>query len=453
MTLWKNIQHILIMTVPVMMFQIIEFSNNFIDAIMIGRYDALLLGPVNLAGAFYALSVVFFVGILIMTGSLIGQASGAKNYPMMVRVVQAGSMLSILFSVILFIWFMNIEYALSLLWFDDTLIDHISTYLDGRMYSAFAIMAVPFRMFLVNQKLFRHILFVNILAIPLNVVLNYALIYGNLGMPELGLYGGGLATGISMCSSMVLVILFASLRGRKQNISLWQGFPNIDMYYKKRIVKLGMGIGFLIVSELILFSVMNAYAGGFDPVKLAAWGVVFQVWNVLFASVLGMAEACNIYLAQEAGKRDRTAYLKGFWIYIGLMTVWCSIFAVLLIFYPLAPIGVILDVNDVHYAQISLLAKGIFPILMVGFIIEAYVQIIARSLMAMNDTNCMPYIMWLCYGVIGPAVGYVWVFHYGGEMHALMGSIIISIALTAVLGGWRVHYMTRQERIFQKVQT
>ena len=100
MNVLSTIYRIVAMTVPVMMFQIIEFSNNFIDAIMMGRYNALLLGPVSLAGTFYALSVVFFVGILIITGSLIGQASGAKNYPMMVRVVQAGAMLAILFVII-----------------------------------------------------------------------------------------------------------------------------------------------------------------------------------------------------------------------------------------------------------------------------------------------------------------------------------------------------------------
>ena len=48
---------------------------------MLGRYNALFLGPVNIGGTFYALSVVFFVGILIITGALIGQASGAKKLP------------------------------------------------------------------------------------------------------------------------------------------------------------------------------------------------------------------------------------------------------------------------------------------------------------------------------------------------------------------------------------
>ena len=453
MNVLSTIYRIVAMTVPVMMFQIIEFSNNFIDAIMMGRYDALLLGPVSLAGTFYALSVVFFVGILIITGSLIGQASGAKNYPMMVRVVQAGAMLAILFVIILLIWFINIEQVLSLLWFGDTLTEQMAAYLDGRMYALFAIMAIPFRMFLVNQKLFKQILFVNLVSLPINIVLNYTLIFGNFGVPEMGIYGAGLATGLSMCIAMVMVIICATLRGRKQNIPLWRGFPNIDMQYKKRIVKLGVGIGFLITAELILFTAINAYAGIFSPIKIAAWGVVFQIWNMLFAIVLGIAEACNIYLAEESGRRDRLAYIQGFWIYIGFMTLMCVVFAIFCVFIPQMFINIILDPSDSNYLQISTLASAIFPIMAIGFIIESYVQIIGRSLMAMSDTNCMPYVMWLSYGIIGPAVGYVWVFHFGGEVMALMITIIISLLLATVLGGWRLYYMTRPSHIFYKVKT
>ena len=241
--------------------------------------------------------------------------------------------------------------------------------------------------------------------------------------------------GFPCVTTMVLVVICATLRGRKQNIPLWQGFPKIDLYYKKRIITLGVGIGFFITAELVLFTSMNAYAGGFSPIKMAAWGVVFQVWNVLFASVLGMGEACIIYLAEEAGKRDRITYIKGFWIYMGLISIWCMLFSLLLLVFPDIPTRIILQSDDVHYAQISTLAQSIFPFMVIGFIMEAYVQIINRSLTAINDTNFMPYAMWLCYGLVGTVVGYIWIFIYGGDLHALMGNRHFIICFNHYTGG------------------
>lgn len=451
-TLIQNIRSIVAMTIPVMTFQAVEFSNFFIDSVMVGRYDALLLGPVSLAGAFYALSVVFFVGILVMTGALIGQAVGAKNPQMLVRVVQSGLVLGVIFTAILVAWLLNLKHILAL-WFAPDLVEHIGAYLDGRVWGVVSVMVIPLRTFLVNQKLFKQVLIINFCALPINIFLNYTLIYGHFGMSELGVYGGGLATGITLAISSVLLVIFATLQARKKSLPIWKNFPSFDVYYKTRIVKLGVGLGLFITAELLLFTIINAYAGMLEPIKIAAWGVIFQLWNIGFAFTIGVGEACGIYLAELAGKRDRGAYMQGFWIFMGIITVVCVWGASAMLAFPYTFINILLDTAGEHYIHISSLAYGIFPWFMVAFFVESYLQIICRSLSAMNDTSFTPYVMWGAYGGLASVLGYVWMFVYGGELYALIGTIIVAVFVAKILCAMRLYWMTRPERIFYKVKT
>ena len=101
-------------------------------------------------------------------------------------------------------------------------------FIAGKKYSVLIFVAMPFRYFLVNQGIFRQIIFLSMMVFPLNILFNYVFIYGYGFIPEMGVYGAGIATSVSVITSSVLLWIFASNYAQKQGIKIYHKFFEID---------------------------------------------------------------------------------------------------------------------------------------------------------------------------------------------------------------------------------
>jgi MATE family multidrug resistance protein len=140
--------------------------------------------------------------------------------------------------------------------------------------------------------------------IGVNGVLAWALIFGELGLPALGLTGAGIATAISSAFSFFamlgLILALPDLRKhrilRRFHRPVW---PRLS-----ELFRLGVPIGLTLMFEAMLFNTMTLLVGTFGARPLAAHQIALNFASVTFMVPLGIALAATVRVGRFAGAGD-----------------------------------------------------------------------------------------------------------------------------------------------------
>lgn len=134
-----------------------------------------------------------------------------------------------------------------------------------------------------------------------NALLGWALIYGRLGLPALGVRGGGYATALTECLELAaMVALFARDERRASaepsRLSLGEGL--------RGICDLGLPIGLQYLAEMLAFATFTAVLGGIGKDEIAAHQIALNVIRVSFLPGVAIAEAASVLVGRALGARD-----------------------------------------------------------------------------------------------------------------------------------------------------
>lgn len=153
-----------------------------------------------------------------------------------------------------------------------------------------------------------------LIANVLNVVGDYALIFGHFKAPALGLFGAGIATtGATYCEAMMLLVVFLS---RKQNTLYgtrrWLPF---EMRKVKQLLRIGIPAGITFGLDLASWTIFMAWAiGRLGTDVLAGNNAASQIMTLSFMPAVGLSIGVTALVGRYIGKKDfagakRRAYL------------------------------------------------------------------------------------------------------------------------------------------------
>jgi MATE family multidrug resistance protein len=138
----------------------------------------------------------------------------------------------------------------------------------------------------------------------INVGLNYLLIYGKFGFPELGLNGAGWATLIAR-SLMVVWMGYYVLKSKKFRA---KGLQLTGFTFRKNIIKklvaLGVPMGLQYIFEVSAFALAAIFAGMISATALAAHQIAINIASVSYMAVTGIGAAATVRIGNQAGARD-----------------------------------------------------------------------------------------------------------------------------------------------------
>lgn len=135
-----------------------------------------------------------------------------------------------------------------------------------------------------------------------NIVLDYVLIFGKLGLPALGIVGAAWATVLGgACMTVLFGVLILAPRTRRTfKIFRLAGF------YKPiftRLVRFGLPNGFGILMDVISFTLFTFMVGNIDPISLQASNIVMSMQPVVFMVLLGLGAGIQILVSKYQGLR------------------------------------------------------------------------------------------------------------------------------------------------------
>jgi MATE family multidrug resistance protein len=144
------------------------------------------------------------------------------------------------------------------------------------------------------------VMWVNTAATALNLVLDYALIFGHWGFPELGIRGAAIATVLAGLFSFLFFLLLLASSGhnkRYHTISGWR--PQKELFW--RLIRYGLPSGVQFFLEISGFTVFALLVGRLGTASLAATNIAFNINTLAFMPMIGCGIAISVLVGQYLG--------------------------------------------------------------------------------------------------------------------------------------------------------
>lgn len=421
-----HIRALLRLGLPLVGSQIALFSLHLMDTIMLGWYSVTALAAATLAGGFWFVFFIVGAGFGNAVLPVVAEASAAGDEARVRRFVRMAIWLSVLYGLI----------VVPLLWFSGAILTALDqppevvaqtqTYLRIAAFGLFgALIANVVRSFLGAMYRTTVQLVITLGALVAKVFLNWVLIFGNLGMPEMGITGAAITSSVlEWCFALAFSIYAARTMPQFTLFSrLWR--PDWKAFGE--VFRLGLPIGMTSFAEVMMFESALILMGWIGKIEIAAHGIALQLAATTFMFHLGISQAATILAGGALGRRNEadlraialSSYAVAFAFALIVVTIFISI--------PQTLISIFLDPNEPELAVLMALGVKLVHMAALFQVFDAGQVTTLALLRGVQDTKVPMWLAIIAYSLIGLPLGYVCAFKLG------IGPVGIWIGLTAGL--------------------
>ena len=287
---------------PILIYQLANFSASFVDTTMTGQYDTLHLAGVSMATSLWIPFFDLLIGIVSALVPIIGHHLGQGKKEKIASDFYQFIYLSLGLSLILFaLVFVGAPLVLSRLGLEPLVEEVAKNYL---WYLALGI--IPLLLFSTIRSLFDALgltklsMYLMLLLLPLNGTFNYALIYGAFGFPEMGGAGAGLGTSLAYWVLLLISLLVAVKHPKVRVYELWKIRP-LDKKDFIEGIRLGLPIGGTFFAEVVIFSVVGLVMAKFSSLIIASHQAAMNFSNLMYAFPMSISTSMSIIVSYEIG--------------------------------------------------------------------------------------------------------------------------------------------------------
>ena len=297
---------------PILIYQLANFSASFVDTTMTGQYDTLHLAGVSMATSLWIPFFDLLIGIVSALVPIIGHHLGQGKKEKIASDFYQFIYLSLGLSLILFaLVFVGAPLVLAHLGLEPLVEEVAKNYL---WYLALGI--IPLLLFSTIRSLFDALgltklsMYLMLLLLPLNGSFNYALIYGVFGFPEMGGAGAGLGTSLAYWVLLLISLLVAVKHPKIRSYELWKIRP-LDKKGLIEGIRLGLPIGGTFFAEVVIFSVVGLVMAKFSSLIIASHQAAMNFSNLMYAFPMSISTSMSIIVSYEIGANRHDDVKKG----------------------------------------------------------------------------------------------------------------------------------------------
>ncbi|MBK0327614.1 MATE family efflux transporter [Rhodobacteraceae bacterium F11138] len=427
MTYSGHIRAILVLGLPLIGGHLAQFAIGLTDTVMLGWYGVGELAAVTLGTSYFFVLFILGAGFALAVMPMVATAEASADTTSVRRVTRMGLWLSLGYAVLAMpamIWAERILLALG----QGAEVSALAgAYLRLAGWGLFpALLVMVLKSYLAAQERTQVVLWITLLAALTNGLVNYALIFGNWGAPELGITGAAIASVLTQGVSLVAVVLYAVLALPEH--SLFQRFWKPDWEMLGKVFLLGVPIGLTTVSEVSLFSASALMMGWLGTVPLAAHGIVVAVSSATFMVHLGLSNVATIRAGNAYGRRDRLHMVRGAVVVMALSLGFAALTVVAFLVIPKPVLSLFLEPDNPARSEILTIGVGLLAIAALFQLVDGAQAIALGLLRGVQDTQVPMLMAALSYWGVGMPTSYVLGFTMG------LGGIGIWLGLVAGLG-------------------
>ncbi|MFO6463882.1 MATE family efflux transporter [Jannaschia sp. KMU-145] len=443
-TLTHHLRRTLALGLPLVGSQVAQVLIGVTDSIMLGWYSVDALAAVTLASSYFFSIAILGSGFAYAVMPMSAAAVETGDEQQARRVARMGLWLSILYGVASLPLFVFSEPILLALGQQPQIAADAQGYLRiaGIGILPFLVMST-LRSHLSALERTRIVLWATLAAVAVNIALNWLLIFGNLGAPELGLRGAAIASVAVQAVAALLLALYAARGPGMARFDIWRNPHRPDWPAFRQIATLGWPIGLTHLSESGLFAASALMMGWLGTIPLAAHGIAIQIAALTFMVHLGLSSAATVRVGQAWSRGDRAGIRRAAWA-AGLLSA-AAVAAATAMYLGLGPllIGAFLDGTDPQAPAI--LALGVHLLLLAALFqgVDAAQVMLLGYLRGMQDTR-RPMIYAIgSYWALGIPASYALGFPLGLGPSGIWLGLVVGLAAVSAMLGVRFARMTR----------
>ena len=431
--MFRELPPLLRLAGPVVLAEIGWMSMGLVDTIMVGPLGPAAIAATGLGSGVFTSIAIFGMGLMLGLDALVSRDHGARDIEGCLRWLHQAVWLAIGLAPL----------AMAATWLVFTTLDRWGLHpeiqsLVGPYLQAIAFGAPPlllyaaFRRYLQGMHVVRPIMIALVSANIVNAAGNWVFIYGNLGMPALGVEGSAWAT--TAARTYMAAFLYVAIR--RVHARRGEGHPRvplgIDVERIRRLVSLGFPAASQITLEVGVFAAATALAGKLDPVASGSHQIALNIVSLAFMVPLGLASsgAVRVGFALGAGQQYR-AVLAG-WTALAASAVIAMAMGLVLYLMPVPLIRAF--TTDARVIEIGVVLLAVAAAFQLFDSTQAVATGVLRGL---GETRTPMIVNGIGHWVLGLPTGYVLCFTLGWGVIGLWvglsaGLIFVSLILLFV---------------------
>jgi MATE family multidrug resistance protein len=421
---------------PLVLTNLAQIALTTTDVIVIGRLGPSALAAGTLGVNLYFAILLFAIGLVTATSPMMANAIGRKRHMMrdVRRTFRQGLWSAVIVSIPA--WLVLWHTELVLLFFDQQprLAADAQVFMHQLQWGMLpALGFIVLRSFVAALERPVWALAVTGLAILFNIAANWALVFGHLGLPALGLRGSGMATALSNTFLFISLALIVAFGHKFRRYALFGNWWRPDWPRLVALWRLGLPIGAAMAFEVTVFNAAVFLMGQFGTDAIAAHAIAIQIASASFMVPMGLAQAATVRVGRAFGARDRDGITRAGWTAFALAVSFMASMSVVMIAAPRLLIAAFIDVGDPVNAPVIDLAVSFLLCAAVFQIADGAQVVGAGMLRGLQDTRVPMIYAGLGYWGFGMSLSLLFAFRLGYGSVGIWIGLASGLAIVAIL--------------------
>jgi MATE family multidrug resistance protein len=429
--LWKReLAALAKLAIPVVLSELGWMAQGVVDTIMVGRLGPAAIGAVAVGNAVFYTPSLFGIGLLLGLDTVVSQAYGRQDYDDCHRWLAQGIYLALGITPILMILVEIASFGFARFGITPEVATPAASYLRILLWSILPLLIYgAARRYLQGVGQVRVITLTYIGANLLNWGGNWALIYGHLGFPAMGVRGSALSTVVARILMAVSMIGFAWRYERKRGHPLFQHWAGVQMERIRRLATLGLPAAVQITLEVGAWNVATLSAGFLTPIALATHQIAINYASVTYMVPLGISAAAAVSVGHALGAGDKARARRAGWLSLGLGTGFMVLAGLAFLIAPRPLIELF-----THDPQVLAVGPSLLWIAAAFQIFDGVQTVCTGALRGLGETRAPMIANFVGYWVLGLPLGWILCFVLRWGIYGMwIGLTLALIVISSIL--------------------
>lgn len=253
--------------------------------------------------------------------------------------------------------------------------------------------------FFSGRGLTRPVMIITFIGVLVNVPLDYALIFGRWGMPELGITGAAIATVVGWAINVILLVFLIFTKKHNQRFAVFSSF-GFDKDIFSRLMRYGIPGSLQFTLDILAFTLFILLIGRIGKTELAATNIVLSINSLAFMPSMGVSQGVSVLVGQALGSKKPHMATSSVSSASHLLIGYILLIDLVFIFAPHLVLEPFLSAQQdpASHAELLRISTTLLHIVAAYLFFDALYMVVSGALRGAGDTR----FMMVATGVISP---------------------------------------------------
>ncbi|MGJ8714452.1 MULTISPECIES: MATE family efflux transporter [Maribacter] len=445
----KEFRYNIKLSVPVILGMLGHTFVQLADNIMVGQLGTAELAAVSLGNSFVFIAMSLGIGFSTAITPLVAEADGAGNKENAKSALKHGLVLCTVLGLTLFGLILLAKPVMYAMKQPIEVVELALPYLDLVAFSLVPLIIFQaFKQFSEGLSQTKYPMYATIVANIINILLNYLLIFGNFGFPEMGIVGAAIGTLVSRFFMVFYLWFILKTKEKFKYYVTGFNFAKIEKTVMKKIVELGFPSSLQMFFEVGIFTSAVWLSGVLGKNAQAANQIALNLSSMTFMFGMGLGIAAMIRVGNQKGltnfKELRRIAQSIFLLTFLLEIIFAALFLIGRHWFP----SLYLDIDDMtNFAdntEVLVIAAELLLVAAFFQISDGIQVVVLGALRGLQDVKIPTVITFISYWLIGFPVSYYLCLHTDLKSTGIWIGLLTGLTASAIMLYIRFNYLTKK---------